>query len=195
MSFHLFATPFSSMIPVLFFHRFWDGFWYHFWCFCWYLSRSHMQPSKPSKTFVFTMNFNVFTIQRNMIVDDFPDLFRYQFWHWFLMTFGIDFGSILGPLWHQIPCFLVIVFLMNCWIDLLSIVDQKCVRKSICVRRCTLLFRIIFPNTCTFHLRKTYKCQKLCFPNFLKQKNINTCTFYKRETYKCGMTVFTLLKK
>ena len=37
-----------------------------------------------------------FTLQRNMIFDDFLDLFRYQFWHWFLMRFGIDFGSLLG---------------------------------------------------------------------------------------------------
>ena len=45
-----------------------------------YLSRSHMQPSKPSKTF-FTTNFNVFTFQRIMIFNDFPDLFHYQFWY------------------------------------------------------------------------------------------------------------------
>ena len=56
------------------------------------------------------MNFDDFTIQRNMIFDDFPDLFRCQFWHLFLMSFGIDFGSILGPIWHQISCFGVIIF-------------------------------------------------------------------------------------
>ena len=44
-----------------------------------YLYHSHMQPSKSSKTIVFPMNFNDFTLQRNMIFDDFPDLFRYQF--------------------------------------------------------------------------------------------------------------------
>ena len=44
-----------------------------------YLYHSHMQPSKSSKTIVFPMNFNDFTVQRNMICDDFPDLFRYQF--------------------------------------------------------------------------------------------------------------------
>jgi hypothetical protein len=38
-----------------------------------------MQPSKSSKTIVFAMNFNDFTPQRNMIFDDFPDLFSYQF--------------------------------------------------------------------------------------------------------------------
>ena len=44
-----------------------------------YLYHSHMQPSKPSKTIIFQMNFNDFTLQRNIILDDFPDLFRYQF--------------------------------------------------------------------------------------------------------------------
>ena len=57
-----------------------------------------MQPSKPSKTFVFPMNFNDFTLQRNMIFDDFPDLFRYQFWHLFLMSFGIDFGAKMSKI-------------------------------------------------------------------------------------------------
>ena len=50
-----------------------------FWsCFS-YLYHSHMQPSKSSKPIVFPMNFNDFTLQRNMTFDDFPDLFRYQF--------------------------------------------------------------------------------------------------------------------
>ncbi len=44
---------------------------------------------------------------------DFPDLFRYQFWHWFLMSFGIAFGSILGALWRHFPCFFAIDFRMN----------------------------------------------------------------------------------
>ena len=91
-----------------------------------YLSRA--QPSKPLKTFVFTMNFNDFTIQRNMIFDDFPDLFRYQFWHLFLMSFGIDFGSILGPLWHQTSCFWVIIFVddfSNSFFLFFFIFDQK----------------------------------------------------------------------
>ena len=44
-----------------------------------YRYHSHMQPCKSSKTIVFPMNFNDFTLQKNMIFDDFPDLFRYQF--------------------------------------------------------------------------------------------------------------------
>ena len=53
--------------------------WVSFLMFFLYLYHSHMQPSKSSKTMVFAMNFNDFTLQRNMIFDDFPDLFRYQF--------------------------------------------------------------------------------------------------------------------
>ena len=59
------------------------------------------------------MNFNDFILQRNMIFDDCPDPFHYQFLHFFvLMSFGIDVGYILEPLWYQISCFGVIVFLM-----------------------------------------------------------------------------------
>ena len=32
-----------------------------------------------STTIFFPLNFNDFTLQRNMIFDDLPDLFRYQF--------------------------------------------------------------------------------------------------------------------
>ena len=65
--------------------------------FFWYLYCSRAQPSKALKTFAFTMNFNVFTIQRNIIFNDCPDLFRYQFWDWFSMILGIDFDSIWNP--------------------------------------------------------------------------------------------------
>ena len=62
------------------------------------------------------------------------------------------------------------------------------------------LFSVLFPNTCTFYVRKTYKCQKLLFPIrfFFKRKLkefTNICTFYQRKTYKCAMTFFTTLEK
>ena len=44
-------------------------------------------------------------MQENIIVDDCPDLFRYQFWLWFLMSFGIDVGSMLVSLSHRNQCF------------------------------------------------------------------------------------------
>ena len=131
----------------------------------WYLSRSHMQPSKPSKTIVSPMNFNDFTMQRNVIFDDFPALFLNQFWHWFSMSLGIDSGSLLGPLWHQIPCFWMIVFwliLSPCFLDCWS---RKGSKKRGCMIRFSVRFRIILPHTCTFYKRKTYKWQKPYFPN------------------------------
>ena len=77
------------------------------------------------KTIVFTMNLNEFTIQENMNFDNFNEFFRYQFWHWFLMSFGIDFGTILASLWHQIQCFVVIVFGNDFGYDLLIDFDKK----------------------------------------------------------------------
>ena len=56
------------------------------------------------------MNFNDFTLQRNMIFDDFPDPFRYKFWHCFLMSCGIDFAFMLEAFWHKLSCFGVLVF-------------------------------------------------------------------------------------
>ena len=71
------------------------------------------------------MNFNDFTFQRNVIFDDFPDLFRYQFWHWFLMRFGIDFVSILGAFCNYFSCFFDIGFCICFCIDFWLIFDGK----------------------------------------------------------------------
>ena len=88
------------------FHRFGNGFRSHFWCFfdaC--TVRTFNLLNHQKNTCFFTMNFDDLTIQKNIIFNDVHDLFRYKFWHWYLMSLGIDSGSILGPLWHQIPCF------------------------------------------------------------------------------------------
>ena len=57
---------------------------------CLILFWSQTQRAKHTKTIVFTMNLYVFAHQSNMIYGSFHDLFRYRFWHWFLMNFGID---------------------------------------------------------------------------------------------------------
>ena len=122
------------------------------------------------------MNFNDFTIKRNMMFDDCSDLFRYQFWHWFLMTFGIDLGSILGPLWRQITCFLVIVLGMSFWIDLLLIFDQHLNPKHD-VWGLTLhsffasFFRTLVPFTNVRPISARYHFFQL-FSNY--QKNLST---------------------
>ena len=46
------------------------------------------------------MNSYVFTHEIHMIFDDFHVWLRHLFLHLFLMSFGIDVGSILAPLWH-----------------------------------------------------------------------------------------------
>ena len=40
------------------------------------------------------MNCYDFTIRKNMIFDNFNAFLRDKFWHWFVMSFGIDFGFI-----------------------------------------------------------------------------------------------------
>ena len=109
----------------------------------WYLYRSHMQHFKPWKTFVFTMNFNDFTIQKH----DFwwcSWSFSLKFWHWFLMSLGIVFSSILEPLWHQVPCFGVIVFGMifrfHFWCKMVS----KMVRGNVGQSNIFAFFSILF---------------------------------------------------
>ena len=64
------------------------------------------------------------------------------------------------------------------------------------VSPCSVIFGILFPQTCTFCKRKSYKCKKPRFPTFFqKLKNgLHTCTFYHGKTYKCAVTVFTILK-
>jgi hypothetical protein len=71
------------------------------------------------------MNLLVFTLQKNIMFDDFPDFCRYQWLHYFLMSFGIEFGSILGAFWDKCSCFFVIVFWMNIRCYFLQMFDQK----------------------------------------------------------------------
>ena len=49
------------------------------------------------KSIVFTMIFHDFTIREKMDVDNLNGFFRYQFWHRFLMSLGIDLGTICAP--------------------------------------------------------------------------------------------------
>ena len=133
------------------------------------------------------MNFNDFTLQRNMNFHDFLDLFRYQFWHWFLMSFGIDFGSILEAFCNYFYVFSVSFFASIFWSTFWWKIDQKWLRGNL---PGVSLFRLFFDHTCTFYLRNTYKCQKTVFPTFLNKLKefIHTCTFYLRNTYKCAIT-------
>ena len=134
-----FGTIFGSLFWWVFI--FWLSFFEYVFCidfslnFGWilvsflmffgYLYRSHMQPSKSSKYIVFPMNFNDFTIQRNMIFNDFPDFFWYQLWHWFLMRFGIDFGSILGAFCNYFHVFSTSVFASIFWSTFWWKIDQN----------------------------------------------------------------------
>ena len=139
------------------------------------------------------MDFNDFTLQRNMIWW-FPWSFSIPvlalifdaFWH----RFRLHFGSLL----QLFSCFFDIVFCIDFWINFLVETWSKMYSNQ--YREC-ILFGITFRHTCTFYPRNTYKCQKTVFPTFFKQLKefIDTCTFYPRNTYKCAMTVFTILTK
>ena len=115
-----------------------------FYLISWYLYRSCTQPAKPSQTIVFTLIFKDFTIHENMIFDDVHDRFRYQFWHCFLIGLGIDFGSIVAPLWHLIQCFGVIVLGDDFWNGILVGFDQKGTQILKTVHPFSLLFRPCF---------------------------------------------------
>ena len=62
----------------------------------------------PCKTFKFddpSNEFACFYTSEKHDFEYFPNLFRYQFWHCFLMCFCITLGSILAPFSHQSACF------------------------------------------------------------------------------------------
>ena len=73
-----------------------------FWMICWYIFRSHTQPTKLSTTIVFIMNLHVLAHQKNTVLDDFHDLFAISFGICFWITFGIDSGSILASFWYTL---------------------------------------------------------------------------------------------
>ena len=92
----MFCIVFSSMNFVLIFHLFGDGCLVPFSLFMNFLF-AH-PPCETSFLDDSMIDLHDSTLWRNMFVDDVHDLFRYQFWHWFLMSVGIDIGSVLAPL-------------------------------------------------------------------------------------------------
>ena len=115
---------FASLFRVLLLHQFSKDFETDFGLFSmcvWYLFCLRTQLFKFSKTFVFTMNLHFFAYQKIMICDDLCDLFRYLFWHWFLINLDIDFASILAPVWYQVPCLFGDRFTYFCCMFCLSI--------------------------------------------------------------------------
>ena len=82
----------------------------HFWCTFSVRIRNMLDLQKP----LFPQWVYKFLHIRNMVPYYFHDLFRYLFRHW-MIRFGIDCGSMSVPLWHNIPCFVVIICLIVCW--------------------------------------------------------------------------------
>ena len=166
MIFILLGIPFSSMKFVSIVQRFCDGFWSHVWCFF--------------DTFlVRTCNLlnhqkHLFFQWISMILHLREKLFLMIFLIFFVTSFGIDFWwvlvSILAPFWD--PCginFYVFWWAFFGWI-VESMFDRFVIKMGstnwFVYGDGTLFFRSLFPHTCTFYQRKTYKCQKPCFATF-----------------------------
>ena len=77
-----------------------------------HLSRSRTHRAKPLFLMTLTVLWRVLAFRKTMIFHDYPFLFSYRFLHWFSMSCGIDFGSILGAFSNSFPCFSAIGFWM-----------------------------------------------------------------------------------
>ena len=70
---------------------------------------------------ILKMNLHDLILQRKIRFDDFHDIFRYLFWLWLLMSFGIDVSSSLGAFWHQFSfCWwslYFMIFLIYFWLN------------------------------------------------------------------------------
>ena len=114
MIFYVYCITCSSIDFNLFLHRFWYDLLYHFLCFVNTFS-VRVRNLRNRQNHWFYNEFVWFTFQENMDSDNFNDSFRNQFWDQCLMIWGIDFGTIVASLWHQILCFGVIVFGNDFW--------------------------------------------------------------------------------
>ena len=84
-------------------HRFSIDFGRVFWCICdgfWMTSPSAHPPGKTFKFDDPSDEFACFYPSGKHVFACFPQAFLVPFVHWFWMSFGIDFGSNLGGIWH-----------------------------------------------------------------------------------------------
>ena len=72
----------------------------------WYLFRSRTQPAKPSEPLFLHWIYMILPFRKTW----YSWSFSLPVLALIFDNFGIDFGSILAPLWHQNICFGVIVF-------------------------------------------------------------------------------------
>ena len=129
------------------------------------------------------MSLNDFTIQRNMILM-ISLFFIHQFLHWSLMRFGIDFASMLAPLWHRVPCFRWLFYFFHDLLDWLFIDLGRTTKGSKSRRRyppVAVLFRDLFQHTpLPFIKVKPTSATNNLFQLLPTNKKVffHTCTFY-----------------
>ena len=135
-----------------------------------------------------------FTIQRNMIFDDFPDLFRYFFWALIFDDLWHRGWLHCGtPFWYQNQCVGVIVF--GWFVEL--IFDWFLIKKGINLMAMVPVFRSLFFNTLVPFTYVRPISARNHFYNLINKYSecIHTCTFYLRITVNCAMFVFTIVKE
>ena len=104
--------------------------WIFHWFFIIYAYR-HRSATKPREPCFWTtvwcsaLKNKFLPFQKNMFFHDFHGLLCYHFLHWILMSFGIDFGSILWACLYNFLYFFVTEFSMNLRWHLLWILDQN----------------------------------------------------------------------
>ena len=85
---------------------------------CSYLFPSRAQPAELLKTITFQWVYMLLRIRRT------------RFWYWLLMSFGIEFDSILAPLRYLISCFFLTICSMILRIVFLFILIPKRFQKA-----------------------------------------------------------------
>ena len=168
MKFHLLATSFSSMICVSICHLFWDGFWSHFW---W------LFDTFPVRT------CNHLNHQKHLFCNEFQWFChseKHDFW-WVSWSFSLPlFALISDEFWYR--------FWLSFWIPLAS--------NSMFF--CWSFFWWIVESIFNWFLIRIGSKSKMTSSEASVSFRIlflHTCTFYVRKTYKCAMTVFTILEK
>ena len=92
--FYVFCIPFSSIYSALICHRFCDGFWYIFWClFDTFSVRAHNLLNLKKYRFYNDLKWFYHSEKHDFWWCSW--FFHYLFWHWFLLSSGIDFSTPL----------------------------------------------------------------------------------------------------
>ena len=129
--FHVFCITFSRIDFAQMFHWFSIDFGmdfsliFHHLCIQTSLRYQTPRTWFLNNSIVFCAQNKVLTLSEKLFFHDCHAFLYYNFLHWFLMSFGIDFCSIWGAFWHHFLYFFVADFSMNLRLYFLWILDQN----------------------------------------------------------------------